>query len=139
MKWIGVLIVAPMWGMVSTQLFLQSWLFLINGFINIIGFIAGRVQRKITALGIAMGLGSALLFSILLRTGFWLLSDVLPFGYTTGENIVYWVFAAFSALYMLPQIPKRIKNAWRHAMVPDAIEADIMTRKMSEKHNAINK
>jgi len=67
MWWIGVLIVAPLWGMVSTQLFLQAWLAFINGIICIVGFFAGRVGRKATALGIGVGLGMAIFFSLLLR------------------------------------------------------------------------
>ena len=133
MRWIGLLIVAPLWGMISTQLFLQAWLAFINGIISIVGFFAGRVDRKTTALGIGVGLGSAFLFYLLLRVGFWLLSDILHFGYSAAENTVYWIFAALSALYMLPQIPRRIKKPWRNAMIPGSLESDIFARKLSQE------
>jgi hypothetical protein len=137
-RWIGVIIVAPLWGMVSTQLFLQAWLAFINGIISIIGFLAGRVHRKISALGIGAGLGSAILFSLLLHAGQWLISDVLPFGYSAGENTVYWIFAAISGLYLLPQIPGRIKKSWRNSMVPGSIETGIMNRRLAEYKNDIH-
>jgi len=129
MHWIGILIVAPLWGITSTQLFFQIWLSVINAVINIIGLIAGRVGRKKTGLGFAISLGSGLIFSLLLHGGYWLLSDVLSFGYSNAENIVYWVFSVFSALYVVFQIPNRIKKTWRFVMVPGALEEDIFARR----------
>lgn len=130
MHWVGVIIVAPMWGIISTQLFLQIWLALINAIINFVGFIAGRVDRKKTGLGFAMGIGSGIIFSLLLHSGYWLLSDLLSFGYSNAENIVYWIFAAFTAIYFLFQIPGRLKKAWRNAMTPGSLEADIIARRV---------
>lgn len=82
MWWRGVLFVAPLWSMISAQLFLQAWLAFANAIISGIGFATGRVERKKTALGIGVGLLSRLLFSLLLRGGFWVLSDLFAFGYS---------------------------------------------------------
>ena len=132
MRWIGIFIVSPLWGMISAQLLLQAWLAFTNGIISIVGFFAGRVNRKTTALGIGVGIGSVILFALLLRGGRWLLTDILSFGFSTAENTVYWVFVALSALYMLPQIPSRIKKSWRNAMVPGSFEDGIVTREVSK-------
>ncbi len=116
MLWIGTLVIAPLWGILSTQLLLQAWLSFINGIINIIAFFAGRVDRKSTALGFGVCIGSCALFNGLFYAGFWLLSDILHFGYSASENTVYWIFAVLSGLYMLPQIPERIRQSWRNSM-----------------------
>jgi len=117
MWWIGVIVIAPLWGMLSTQLFFQAWLSFINGIINIIGFFVGRVERKTTALGFVVCIGSFALFNGIFYAVFWLLSDILHFGYSPAENTVYWIFAALSSLYMLPQIPGRIRQSWQNSMV----------------------
>lgn len=130
MEWIGILFVSPLWGAISTQLFIQAWLSLANFFINLVGFVKGAVSRKSTALAMGAAIFGVLLFSLLLRAGLWLLTEVLSFGQTETENVVYWVFAGFSALFMLPQIPKKLRKSWRNAMIPGSLEADIFKRKM---------
>jgi len=131
MKWIGIFLVSPLWGALSTQLFLQTWLAALNFVICLIGFVRGAVPRKNNALGMGVALLSSVLFSALLDGGFWLLTDIFSFGRTRAENIVYWIVAALSLLYMLPQIPSRIRKAWRSAMTPGWIEMDILKRKVS--------
>lgn len=135
MKWLGVLIVSPLWGAVSTQLFLQAWLAAINLVITFIGFLVGRVKRSNTALGMGVALVHGLIFSGLLHAGSWLLTDVLGVGWSRIENMVYWVFAVLSALYMLPQIPSRLRKVWRNAMVPGSLEEDIKKRKLGLNTN----
>jgi len=133
MHWIGIIIVAPIWGMVSTQLFLQIWLALINAVISLAGLIAGRVNRKKTGIGFAMGIGSSIIFSLLLHSGYWLLSDFLNFGYSNAENVIYWIFAAFTAIYLFFQIPGRLKKTWRNAMTPGTLEKEIIARRINKK------
>ncbi|MHB8413290.1 MAG: hypothetical protein ACYDDI_15280 [Candidatus Acidiferrales bacterium] len=123
MKWLGILLISPVWGAVSTQLFLQGWLAFIGVFIGLIGFVKGSVPRKDTALLMGVAAFQVVLFSLLLTAGFWLLTDWLPFGRTGAENIVYWVFAGLSALYMLPQVPTKIRKSWRNALVAGSLEA----------------
>jgi len=135
MWWISVLIVSPIWGIVSTKLFLQAWLGCINGIISIIGFLAGRVDRTITLIGIGTGFGLAILFSLLLRCGQWILSDTLSFGYSKAENTVYCIFAIISLFGFLPQLPSRIKKTWLQMMKPGRMEMDIISRAISKDSN----
>ena len=130
---IGIIIVAPLWGMISTQLFLQSWLAFIGIIINIIGIFRGKVLRKTTFLGLGVALVQVILFSGLLYLGYYLVSDILFFGYTTTENIIYWIFAAIILIWMIPQIPSKIKRAWRCANVPGYIEERIWNRRFTLK------
>jgi hypothetical protein len=127
-KWIGILIVSPFWGMISTQLFLQSWLSFINSIFCIIGLIRGKTSRKDTLLGLAASIIGIIIMSGLLRLGFYIL-DILPFGSTKTENTVYWIFAVFSLLYMIPQIPSKIRKGWRNVNVYGSLEEDILKRK----------
>ena len=133
MSWIGVLIVSPIWGTISTRLFLQSWLALLQGIIGIIGLFDGRVERKVNGVLVGFSFGAMVVCSLLWSVGFWLLYDVLGFGYSAGETTVYWVFVAVSALYFLPQIPGRLGKTWRNAMVPGSLEDDIAARKLGEE------
>lgn len=130
MEWIGIVFVSPLWGALSTQLFIQAWLFVANFFINLVGFLKGTVSRKSTALAAGAAVFGVLLFSFLLSAGLWLLTEVFSFGQTETENVVYWVFAGLSALFMLPQIPEKLRKSWRNAMIPGSLEADIFKRKM---------
>lgn len=130
MEWLGILLISPFWGALSTQLFVQAWMGVLNFFISFVGFVKGAVPRKDAGLAMGVALFSVLLFSLLLRGGFWLLTDVLPFGRTQTENTVYWVFAGLSALYMLPQVPSKIRKSWRNATVPGSLETDILKRKL---------
>lgn len=129
-EWIGILIVSPLWGGISTQLFIQAWLAVAHFFISVVGFIKGDVSRKTTGLMIGAAVAGIVVHSLLLVVGFWFLTEVLPFGKTRTENIVYWVFAALFAPYMLAQIPSKIRKSWRNAMSPGTLEIDILKRKV---------
>jgi hypothetical protein len=123
------LLVSALWGMLSTRLFLQSWLAAAGFVLHLLGFVRGAVPRKDNALGLGIALVQVVLFSLLLRSGDWLLTRVFTFGWTKAENIIYWVFAAISALYMLPQIPSKIRKSWRHAMISGSLDEDILKRR----------
>mgnify|MGYP000402622816 CR=1 FL=1 len=118
MSWIGILVVSPLWGMISTQMFVQSWLGVVLAGIGIIGAVAGRRPRQDCAILVAIGLAQALIFSTIIIGVNWILTSVTPFGTTMGEIISYWIFAAISAPYLLVQVPGKIKDAWRRALVP---------------------
>jgi hypothetical protein len=133
MKWIGILLVSPLWGALSTQLFIQAWLAVASFFISFLGLVKGAVPRETTALAMGVAIFSAILFSLLLYGGNWLLTEVLPFGQTEIENVVYWIFAGISALFILPQIPAKVRKSWRNAIIPGSLEVDIFKRKMG--HN----
>jgi len=87
------------------------------------------VCRKDSSLAIGVHLASAALFYVLLAGGFWMLTDLLPFGRTKAENTAYWISAAFSALYMLPKLPAKIRQSWKNLMVPGAFEVDTLRRR----------
>lgn len=130
MDWLGILLISPIWGLLSTQLFIQAWLSVMIFIFSLVGFVKGTVPRKTTAIGMGAALSTVIAFTFILYGGFWLLTEVLPFGRTRTENIVYWVFAALAAIYVLPQIPARIRKLWRNATVPGSLEMDIYKRRM---------
>lgn len=121
MKWLGILLIAPLWGALSTQLFIQAWMAVAIFFIYFVGFVKGAVPRKDTALLMSVALFSVVLFTLLLRGGVWLLTDVFSFGHTQTENTVYWVFAGLSALFLLPQVSSRTWESWRKATIPGSL------------------
>ncbi|MBI1206929.1 MAG: hypothetical protein GC191_06535 [Azospirillum sp.] len=129
MAWFfGVVIVAPLWGMLSTQIFSQSWLSFINFVICVIGAILGKVPRRQNLIGMGVSICSTLLFSALLGAGFWILTEKMSFGYTWSENIVYWIFCVLSAAYMIPKIVGKIRKSWREATIPGALAMSVMER-----------
>src|ERR1035437_3147095 len=130
MEWIGILIVSPLWGDISSQLFFQAWLGVANFFVGLFGFVKGKVPRKTTAILMGVAIFSTALFSLLLGAGYWLLTNVFSFGRTRTEHIVYWVFAGLSALFIILQLPARLRKTWRNAMIPDSLEIDILKRKI---------
>lgn len=130
MNLIGVILVSPLWGAISTQLFLQSWLAFINFVINLIGLLKGNVEKKVNLIGLGAALTQVILFAVLLRGSQYLLTEVLGFGYTTYENVAYWIFAVLSILYMIPQLPAKIRKSWRNATVAGSLDEDIMKRKL---------
>lgn len=130
MSILGVLVVAPLWGAISAQLFLQAWLALSNLIIHLIGFVKGEVERKVNLLGAGASLMQMALFSALLYGGQYLLTEVFGFRYSMAENGVYWLFVMLSLLYMLPEIPATVRKSWRNATVAGSLEADTRKRKM---------
>ena len=127
---VGVIFVSPMWGAISSQLLLQGWLAFVNLIIHLIGLAKGRVERRLNFIGIGVALTQMLLFSALLHGGHYLLTEVFSFGYSTAEYYTYWIFAVLSILYMLPQIPAKVRKSWRNATVVGSIEVDITMRKL---------
>jgi hypothetical protein len=123
-KLLGVLFVSPLWGIVSTQLFFQSWLAAFGVLFAGVGLFTGAVGRKSSLLYIAIGAASVLLFSGLLRGGTALLT-FLGFGYSDAENISYWIFSALSLFWLLPQLPSKVRKAWRNLTVTNSLEQDM--------------
>jgi hypothetical protein len=132
MNLIGIIVISPLWGIISTRLFLQSWLAFIGIIIWIIGIIRGKVGRRTVFLGLGVSIGSVLLWSALLWLGYYVLSQVLHFGYTTAENVVYWIFAVIGLLWFGRQLLSKIKKTWRNANIAGSLEEDIWTRKLGK-------
>lgn len=128
--WVGVLLVSPVWGWVSTQVFLQGWLSVVGVACGLAGLVRGRVPRSQNLMSIGVGMFSVVLWSGLLRGGFWLLVDVLKFGYSGAENAVYWLVAGIFALGSLPQMVTSVRNSWRFAMVPGALDQFTLDRRI---------
>lgn len=131
MKFLNALLLLSVafWGITSAQFFLQSWLAAANAFVYLGGFLKGAVPRKNNSLALGVAVFSSVLFSILLWGGFRLLGHFLSSGWTKAESVTYWLFAVLSLIHMLPQIPSRIRTAWRNAMVRGAVESDILERR----------
>lgn len=129
MNLIGIVIVAPIWGILSTRLFLQSWLALINTGIHVFGLVTGKVDRRLNFMGFGFSLALCLLWSGLLYLGQYLFSVVWGFGHTTPENVVYWALAIASLVFFVREFPSKIRKAWRAATVLGAIEQDILERR----------
>ena len=128
MFWIGLILVSPIWGILSTALFMQIWLAILNIFINFFGFVKGTVARTSTGLALVISLVAAVSFSVLLQAGYWLLNDVLHFGATKTENVVYWLFAGITLIGIIIEIPGKLRKNWRQATVLGALEADIYSK-----------
>ena len=121
-KWSVPLLAACFWGIGSTQLFLEGWLATANLYIAIVGFATGRMSAaRAFAVALAAVLAGALC-SVFLSGGFWLLLEVMRLGRTPPEKIVYWVFVALSATFMLPRLPAKLQRSWRAAMSPESTD-----------------
>lgn len=132
---IGIFFISPFWGMTSTWLFLQSWVSFFVFTISIIGLIRGKVARKDMLGMLGVSIAQAILFSALLTLGEYVLTNLLGFGYTRIENIVYWVFAVPSFLYVLLQIPGKLKKNWQLANTPGFLEDDFFEYQVTEAYN----
>ncbi len=125
---IGVTIISPIWGFVSTLLFLQCWLAFVSMIMSIISLITGKVGRKNSLMFLGIYLLQGIVSSICLKLGYWLLSSVLSFGYTTIENIIYWIFAVIALIGLLPQIPNTIRRVWHNTSLPGIFELNLLLR-----------
>lgn len=131
MEWLGILLISPVWGYLSTRCFIQAWVGVALFFIHLVGFFKGAVPRNDNALYMSVAIFTVVLFSLLLLGGFWLLTVVLPFGQTQIERVVYWVSAGISFLFFLKQVPSKIRGSWRYATIPNALWVDSVKEKMN--------
>jgi hypothetical protein len=130
MEWLGILLISPAWGYLSTRCFIQASLGVAQFFIHIVGFFKGAVPGNDNALYMGVAIFNVVLFSLLLLGGFWLLTVILPFGQTQTEVVVYWVSAGISFLFFLKQVPSKIRGSWRYATIPNALWVDSMKEKI---------
>ncbi|HJS57183.1 MAG TPA: hypothetical protein VKA01_03685 [Vicinamibacteria bacterium] len=68
---------------------------------------------------------TGLFCSFLLRSGFWLLLEVMGFGRTWPEQIVYVSVVGVSASLMLGRLPSQVQGQWRTAMTEHVNEGGI--------------
>ncbi len=120
--WIGPVIVAPCWGLLSALLILQGWLATANFFIAIVAWLRGRKSGEHTFGAVIEAVVTGLVCSLLLRGGFWLLVEVLAFGRTLLEQVLYLIFMPISAAFLLRRFPAQVQQSWRRAMSPDSVK-----------------
>jgi hypothetical protein len=117
---IGPFVVAPLWGFLSTELFLQGWLAYADMFIAIASLVRGRTTGSRAAEAAFGALVTGVACTACLHGGFWVLLEVMGFGRRGLEKILYCVFVVLSAAYLVPRLPSKVQKAWRTAMSPDA-------------------
>jgi hypothetical protein len=129
MYWLGLLIVAPVWAMLSAQLLLMGILAFANFVIAIVGLCKKAVSLRVAAAALTAASLSAILYFSLLIAGFYFLTHTTSFGRTFSEKIVYGVVVLFSVIYMAPEFIYKTRKQWRSCMIPGALELDIARRR----------
>lgn len=114
------LAVFAIWGMLAAQLVIQAALFLLLFVFALIGFVgaAERVPRSNNVAAMGASLAGAFAFAVLVIAGEWLARQYLTLSGTATS--IFWACVAFSALYIAPQLPRKIRSGWRDAMYEDA-------------------
>lgn len=132
MKWVRILLVAPIWGPLASRLVLQTLLAIANVALAVAGFVAGRVERRVNAMAIGTHVFSTVLFGGLAYLLHWIVSNLLAFRYSAVEGIVFWVLCLLATLIWLPEVVRKLRVSKRQCFVPGAIEEDIWRRKASK-------
>lgn len=115
---LDLLVIAPFWGMLSAQLFLQGTLGSINLVIALIGFVKGNAPLEARLAAIAAFFGMAAIYYALLALGIYVVGRFTSFGATTAQLVVFWILFAFSLWFMAAQFITKIHATWRQFMVP---------------------
>ena len=129
MKWVRVLLVAPIWGPLAARLVLQMFLAFANFLLAVAGLVAGRVERRINDMAIGTHVLSFLLFGTLLYLLHWFASSLLGFGYSSLGGIVFWILGSLATVMYIPEVWLKLRVSKRQSFVPGAIEEDIWRRK----------
>lgn len=121
-------VISPIWGFFSTWFFFQIWLCLVNALISAVGFVLGRIPRKLALgmTGLALLIGA--LFSVLLQVGSWLVATHLHAQPTRIGDILYWSVAGLVGFAMVREVPSKFRKYWRNATIAGSIEQDIALR-----------
>jgi hypothetical protein len=114
--WIGPGVVATLWGIGSASLVVEGWRAYSNAFIGVAALVRGRTTGSRTFGTLVGAVITGLVCSGLLRGGFWWLVEVLGFGRTPLEQIVYCTSLGIALRYMLPWLGSKIRISWRTAM-----------------------
>ena len=128
MYWLHILVIAPLWGMISAQLFLQGALAGLNFLIAVVGLLKRKVPFDVIAAALAVSLFSAVLFVSLLIFGIYLLRNYIVFGEGNAQTIIFWIFFVFSLMFMAEQVVAKTKRQWRNCTVEGSVELDILKR-----------
>jgi hypothetical protein len=114
--WIGPAVVAPLWGIGSAQLLLQGWRAYADAFIAVVALVRGRMAGSRTFGTLVGALVTGVICSVLLRAGFWWLVEVLGFGRTPLEQVLYCTSLGLALRFMLPRLGSTLRQSWRKAM-----------------------
>ncbi len=126
MESFGIIVVGPLWGLISAQLFFQTGEEFIKTVIYIGGLFKGKgaAQKMISRALIAFA--TSLICALLLVFGFWVICVRYPSLRTPAQNVLYLAFAILGSVYIISRLPYRLNKALRHATVPGAIEEDAL-------------
>lgn len=114
--WIGPAVAAPLWGIGSAQLVLLGWRAYANAFIAVVALVRGRMAGARTVGRLFAALVTGVICSVLLRAGFWWLVEVMGFGRTLLEQVLYCTSLGLALRFMLPRLASQIGQSWRKAM-----------------------
>ena len=119
MKWVGLILIASIWGPASAIFFFKSWISFLGILASLVGLWRGRVSRGVVAGHLFHHLTQTMFFGLGLLVGFLLLYQVLPFGRTQGEIIIYWISAMVTEVMLLGKISIYIDEIWHQVNGPD--------------------
>ncbi|MBW2467548.1 MAG: hypothetical protein JRF02_09625 [Deltaproteobacteria bacterium] len=115
MELFGVLIVSPLWGIISPRLFLRSWLGLLGIIASLVFLFQAKAHYRTFFLLFCTLITDMLFSLILLIAGFYILYFHLPFGKTDPEVLVYLIFAMVQLALTLPSVSIRIDQLLQKA------------------------
>ena len=108
MELLGIILISPLWGILSPRLFLQSWLSFLAILATLIFLFQARSQYKAFFLLFCRHFTDMLFNFILLMAGFYILYYHLPFGASGAEALLYWIFSSIQLALILPTVSRRI-------------------------------
>jgi ribose/xylose/arabinose/galactoside ABC-type transport system permease subunit len=68
-SWLNLIVISPLWGMLSAQFLIQIFVFLILFVFALIGLIKGTVPRRSNLASMTVTLGSVAIFTVLFFVG----------------------------------------------------------------------
>ena len=112
---------------------MQSWTSLVLAIINLIGFVRGKRERSYTALAFVVALAQVVFFSgILLLVDYLLQTTFLIHTYSGLAQVLLFIFLGIQAIYMLFQVPHKLRIFWLNANYDKSKLIEMEVRK-SEK------
>jgi hypothetical protein len=123
---VGLLLVSPVWALVSTRLFMETWFSLYAAVVSAVGLVRGTADRRVSLRGVFLYLATMAASVLLLWLGQYLLADVMGFGFTISETIVYWTCAFLAAWYYTSGMLIKGRSIWKDATMPEALKEDAL-------------
>jgi hypothetical protein len=130
MKWLRIMVVAPIWGPVAAQLVLQMLMAFVNLLLAVAGFVTGRVKRRVNAMAVSTHVCSFVLFGGSAYLLNWLVTHYMKFSYSALEGVVFWILFCLAVVVSIPEAVRKFHVSKRQSFVPGAIEEDIWRRKL---------